>query len=454
MSVYDHPSTLELAGREADPAVRQHLAACLACRVRAARLWHELAPGEPSHDAVSRILAASSPGPAILASFRAERDAGLPRPGDIWRIGRDEPILGWVRQVFSDAIDVIPVVLDIELADQESVFLPPESTPLGMPLALLTGIRGHVGPRALLQRIGYVHAFAAVREAMAAARDGRMPDGVTVGPPIESDDDQRIEYRQVIADLLAELGPETWTDDGPPGPELAELISAELSFLNSGARVRPMPLHQEPVSSAMSLFPCVRVTYLDTSLVVAALAGGSLDEALSSRSALADACLNLARLEPDVAAIAITSKARGRLDIDWPAVVLTVADLRTAYETPTGRVVAPRIAREPLPVADAVVKYLDSQAPAWEVTEPVTSRIDGIDVGGLAGRSATTAVAGIRSQYRRARTPAKKSAAGRLPGDLAARLAEGIEAILAGEPVDHVLDQLTGQDKKTDRGDG
>jgi hypothetical protein len=452
MTVYDHPSTLQLAGHEADPAVRQHLAACLACRVRAARLWHELAPGEPADDAVTRILEASSPGPAILASFSAQRDPGPPRPGDIWRIGRSEPILGWIRQVFSDAIDIIPVVLDIELADQESVFLPPESTPLGIPLALLTGIRGHVGPRALLQRIGYVHAFAAVKEVMAAARDGRMPDGVTVGPPIDSDDDQRVEYRQVIADLLADLGPETWTDDGPPGPELTELLSAELSFLNSGAQVLPMPLHQEPVSSAVSLFPCARVTYLDTSLVVAALAGAGLDEALSSQSALAEACLNLARLEPDAAAVAITSKARGRLDIDWPAVVLRVADLRTAYETPTGRVMAPRIAREPLPVVDAVVKYLDSQAPAWEVTEPVTTRIDGIDIAGLAGRSAADAVAGVRGQYRRARTPGKRSAGGRLPGDLAARLAEGIEAILAGEQVDRVLDHLTGADQ-TERGD-
>lgn len=452
MSVYDHPSTLQLAGQEADPAIRQHLTACVACRVRAARLWHELAPGDPAHDAVTRILEASTPGPAILASFSAERDPGPPRPGDIWRIGRNEPVLGWVRQVFSDAIDIIPVVLDIELADQESVFLPPEATPLGMPLALLTGIRGHVGPRALLQRIGYVHAFAAVREVMAAARDGRVPDGVAAGPPIDSDDDQRVEYRQVIADLLADLAPGTWTDDGPPGSELAELLAAELSFLNSGAQVLPMPLHQEPVSSAISLFPCARVTYLDTSLVVAALVGSGLDDALTSQSALADACLNVARLEPDAAAIAITSKARGRLDIDWPAVVLRVADLRTAYETPTGRVVAPRMAREPLPVVDAVVKYLDSQAPAWEVTEPVTTRIDGIDIAGLAGRSAAGAVADVRGQYRRAKTPAKKSAGGRLPGDLAARLADGIEAILAGEQVDRVLDRLTdtGQTERPD----
>jgi len=104
-------------------------------------------------------------------------------------------------------------------------------------------------------------------------------------------------------------------------------------------------------------------------------------------------------------------------------------------------------------VVDAVVKYLDSQAPAWEVTEPVTAPIDGIDIAGLAGRSAADAVASLRGQYRRARLPAKRSAAGRLPGDLPARLADGIEAILAGEQVDDVLDRLTGQDQG-ERGDG
>jgi hypothetical protein len=448
MSVYDHPGTLELAAardpQAADEAVRQHLEACLACRVRAARLWHELLPGDPSEDAVARILEASSPGPAIIATFTNERDPGPPRPGEIWRIGRDEALLVWVRQVFDDAIDVIPVVLDIELADQESVFLPAESTPLGMPLALLAGIRGHVGPRAMLQRIGYVHAFSAVREVMAAARDGRPPAGVAVGPPIETDDDQRIEYRQVVADLLADLAPDTWTGDGPPGAKIdqvMDLLRQELSFWQAGVQVLPMPLHQEPVSAGLALFPCARVTYLDTSIVVALISGAGLDESLAAERALPLACLSLARLEPDAAAIAIAGDAAG-----WPAVVLRVADLRNAYETPTGRLAAPRVARQSLPVGDALRKFLEAQATAWEVTEPVTARIGEIDIGGLASRSAATAVGDIAAQGRKSRMPAKKSAWARLPKDLGRRIAGSITAISAGEPVDGVLDALIGPD--------
>jgi hypothetical protein len=126
-------------------------------------------------------------------------------------------------------------------------------------------------------------------------------------------------------------------------------------------------------------------------------------------------------------------------------VVLKVADMRAAYETPTGHLASPRVPREPLPVIDAVAKFLDNQSPAWEVTEPVATRLGDIDIDALAGRSAADAVAGVTAQGRRARTPAKKSAWTHLPGDLAPRLAQGISALLAGEPVDRVLDDLTGE---------
>jgi hypothetical protein len=166
--------------------------------------------GSPDADAISRILEASTPGPSVLARLTSTHDEGPPRPSELWRVGCDEALLVWVRRVFADAVDVVPVVLDIELADQESVVVPAHATSLGMPLALLTGVRGHVGMPAFLQRLGSVEVAAQVQEVMAATREGRPPQGVDVGLPIESDDDQRVEYRQAIADLLSDLAPSRW----------------------------------------------------------------------------------------------------------------------------------------------------------------------------------------------------------------------------------------------------
>jgi hypothetical protein len=472
MNPGDHPSALELAALSQGalsqqalpqgalppdgpgPATRQHLETCVACRVRAARLRHEHLPGDPDQDAVARILQASSPGPAILASLTTENHAGPPRPGEIWRVGRDEALLAWVRRVFDDAIDVLPVVLDIDLADQESVFLPARSTPLGTPLALLTGIRGHVSPRAMMQRIGFVNAAAAVHEVMTAARQGRPPLGVSVGPPVESDDDQRIEYRQVISDLLADLAPDRWPsparraapghgDTGREVTAVMELLTENLSFWQSGARVLPMPVHAEAIGDSASLLACARVTYLDTSMVVATLAGQPLDSALDSVSSFPESCLSLARLEPDAAAIAIVGTDDA--DAHWPAVVVKVADLRTAYETPTGHRVAPRLAREPLPVIDAIVKFLGQQTTAWEVTESVSADIGAVDIRAIAQAAASDAVAGVAAQGRRARIDAKKAAWTSLPGELGTRIASCVTAIMAGEAVGRVLDDLLEQ---------
>jgi hypothetical protein len=221
---------------------------------------------------------------------------------------------------------------------------------------------------------------------------------------------------------------------------MRELLAEGLSFRHPGASVLPVPAHQEPLGDSASLFACARVTYLDTSVIVAALAGQSLDRALDAAWSLPEACLNLARLEPDAAAIAIAGA-----DVHWPTVVLKVADLRTAYETPTGRRVAPRLAREPLPVVDAFVKFLDEQTTAWEVTESVSAEIGGVDIRAIAEATASGAVAAVTAQGRRARIDAKKATWTNLPAGLGARIADGITAIMAGATVNDVLDDLVEQ---------
>jgi len=446
MSTRDHPSALALAavqdGSLPSAAVREHLAACLACRVRASRLRHMDSPGNPSDDAVARILEATTPGPEVLARLTSTHDEGPPRPGELWRVGRDEALLVWIRRVLADAVDVIPAVLDIELADQESVIVSVDAIPVGMPLALLTGVRGHVGMPAFLERIGYLDASAQVREVMSATRDGRAPQAVDVGPPIESEDDQRIEYRQVIADLLADLAPSRWTGPiaapamGSGSDELLELLSQDLPGRHYAALISAVPLRHVSAYDETSLSTCARVACLDTSVIVAILDGSHLEDALKIGE-LAGACLEVVLLEPDADAIAVASRSSG-----WPTVVLRVPQLRTAFETPRGDRIGPRLITEPLPVIDALAKFLDNQVTAWEETEPAASRIQSLNLEQLARQSAAEAVAAVVAEGRRAKTQAKKLAWTNPAEDLGSKIAASIIAIAADEPTEVVLDDL------------
>jgi hypothetical protein len=370
MSTYDHPSALALAQAQdmADPAgeaVRRHLSGCVACRVRAARLRHVSSPGDPCEDSVARILAASAPAPGILARMTSRRDTSPPRPGEIWRIGKDEALLVWIRRVLDGAVDVIPASLDLELADQESVFLPAEATPLGLPLVLLTGIRTHVGLPAMLQRIGYFDASACVQEVMSAAREGRVPDGVRTGPPIESEDDERIEYRQVIADLLGDLAPSRWADDAEDcaseqetgdvndSPEIVRALREDLTMRHPECDVLPVTEHRITLADGISLTPLARISYFETLILVVLLDGSGLDEGLQVDHPVASACLEFIRADPGVTAIAICERANDRA-----TVVLDVVQLQAASEPP-GEFEAARPCGKPLPIVDALAKYLD-----------------------------------------------------------------------------------------------
>jgi hypothetical protein len=446
MNIHDHPSALTLAASQDESeeaaAVREHLAMCLICRVRADRLRHMTAPGSPSDDAIARILQASTPGPTVLARLTTACDDDPPRPGELWRVGRDEALLVWVRRVFAGAADVIPAVLDIELADQESVVVPSHASPMGMPLALLTGVRGHIGMPAFLERLGSIEMSAQVQEVMTASREGRTPDGVDVGLPIESHEDQRVEYRQVVADLLSDLAPSRWPNpasDEPPESdydELCTLLSQELPGRHHGTKVSAVPFRPVLAYGETSLWTCARVTYLDTSVIVAMLDGAHLEEALLV-TALANACLEVVHLEPDADAIAVTGKSSG-----WPTAVLRVPQLRTAFETPSGGRVPPRLKIEPLPVVDALAKFLDTQVTAWEETEPTAPKIQNLDFEQLALEAAIEAVGAVAAEGNRARIPAKQQAWTNLAEDLGPRIAAIIVSIAAGGPTEAVLDEL------------
>jgi hypothetical protein len=411
-------------------------------------MWHDELPGDPGDDVVARILEASTPGPAILAQLTTTKDQGPPRPGEIWRIGRDEALLVWVRRVFDDAADVIPAVLDVDFSDQESVLVPAEATALGVPLALLTGVRSHVGLPAMLQRIGYADVSAQVEEVMMAARKGRHPEGVETGSPIESGDDPRIEYRQVIADILADLAPSRWAAD-PPGDSgnastapdaeitaIADYLSGSLPDRHPHTRVRPMPSQRQRVTDRVSLHACARVDYLDASLIVAVTDPPCL--ALRDTSSLASACAKLMLDEPNTTAIAITELRAG-----WPTIIARAADLQPAYEIPAGRKARPRISGDPLPVIEALGNFLGNARPQpGDAARLVVAGPQMPEIRHLATQNAVAAVADINEQGSAAESEAKRAAWTNLPARLIEQIVSIITGIWSSEPIDKILKTL------------
>lgn len=447
MTRQDHPTSIALAsaldsGVDAT-AIREHLEGCLACRVRMARLEHAEAIEGPHRSNVARILEASTPGPEVLGRLLAEPKGGDPGPGQLWRVGRDEALLVWVRRVLDDSIDVIPAVLDVDLADQQTVLLPSTATPLGMELALMTGVRAHIHRQAFLQYLADVDAMDEVNEAITAARTGREPQGISVGPPIESANDQRLEYRQVLADLLTDLGPSMWeVPSAPPGAAessdrgIFEALVEELPQRHVGALVTEIVTQQFEVDAEHQLHCDCKVSYLDTSVIVTVLVG---PEATSFQEAhsLAKACLEVAHCEPDADAVAVAV-----LKPEWPTVLMKVSDMRSAYEPPSGAQKGPRILLGGLGLTDLLAKYFELQSTAWETTESANSLQGQTDVQTLAAEHALSAVAAVAELGRRALTQAKKSAWTNLPSGLDERIAKFIVSVASDEPIDSAILKL------------
>jgi len=449
MTFAEHPSALELSEvDESSPvsaAVLEHIGSCLVCRIQRARLLEDFqSDGEPSPTEIARILEGVRPGPPVLTKLSEQRDQGTPSVGEIWRIGSSQAVLVWVRRVFEDAIDVVPVVFDIEMADQESLLLEALATDFNLPIALLTSVRGHVSASVFLQRVGFANVLEAVQEILSATKQGRMPVGVAIGDPITAPHDSRIAYRQEVAALLLDLEPSRWSEArirGAPGADktldLFGLLRENLPERLDGVAIGPSSAPVANVGMGSRITPCARTTFLDTCVLVVIIEASRRDTGMNLK--LAQDCITSIQLEPDADAIALVTP------VDyWPTVIHSVPYLRLAFEPPSGSLMPPTQGTASLFVVDALQKFFDSQVTAWEATEHATSVVGDLDIADLALRASEDALTRIADEGRRARAPAKKAAFSEFPTGTAARIAEGMTAIAADEPLEEVLNRLLG----------
>jgi len=459
MTANVHPTSGELLAALHEPdrgaATLEHLDECLACRVRLSRIRAASGFAQASADSLQRIVEASTPLPDVLADILSDEQDGQPQPNEIWRVGRSEALLVWVRQVFDDGVaDVIPLVLDVELADLESVLVSADATPLATEIAAIVPLRTHIHIGAFLNRVGSLDIRKDVAEVMTAVREGRRPSGVRVGPPIDDADDQRLEYRQALRDLLAELSPSAWLEtQGESGgteqqaseptlnrsPDEVDVIKAELGERLPGAQCRRLKPYIVTVDAAIQARSVLKVVYLDTAVLVATLHGANRTEFPES-VAVAGACQKLRLIEIDVDAVAVSIPRD-----DWPALLFTTSYMRSAVELPTGARAGPTATLEGYGLVDTLCKHLEGALPAWEIAEPVGNYIGRADVHQIAGRHASASITQITVEGKRAHQTAKKTAWTSLPDELEERVARFVLAVVNKESIDDAMAELASE---------
>jgi hypothetical protein len=361
-------------------SIASHLAACLLCRIKQRRLVGV----PPMEFADVRDLIAPEFGAIDVAPAGGE----APRRGELWLTTSDEPTMVLVRSVRADdaGVVVVPVTLDVEVADRGVVVLDEARSPLVVPIAIYEDLTVSLPTESLAGRV--VPRRVDI-DLWALSGD---EEGVSHGSPIEGLADPRLEIRQYLVDRLTALDPyEPPLDDDPDKPKDSPLVGQlrdELLF-RRGPNCDVQPLSTLPagtqapptwVGLALVLDFTVRVVVIETPL-------GLRDESdFSAAQAL------VVRL--DASALAVCTSSSDAADIyEAPA-------LFRAFLLPEGiRSSEPLISGVALP--DAVAKYLDQKRVVISAITSSSQRAPRVDAASVLARAVVDAVDATASRASR-----------------------------------------------------
>jgi hypothetical protein len=230
---------------EADTSqITEHLGECLLCRVRVARLRRSGAAPEPLTEAGISYPEVS---PAVLAVL--DRDAGQPEPAanQLWLAGTTHRVILWIESVDDHVAYAHAAYLDVEAADDTSLLT--YSARLGRDLAVSASVSRSVPLQNLDHYIEDLSIRSELKKVLDATYSGVPAEGVATGAPIVDGADERLEFRQLLADDLAELDPyddngdDDWDEHGE-GDDLrdagasAEAETVRHHLLNELVRLR------------------------------------------------------------------------------------------------------------------------------------------------------------------------------------------------------------------------
>ncbi|MDE2822958.1 MAG: hypothetical protein OXK79_05580, partial [Chloroflexota bacterium] len=201
VELFDH--VVEALDDRANAELVEHLDECLLCRVRIARIRRQ----NPSQGSFAAAHAAVDVSPVVQAVLSSGARPDRVEEGQVWLAGEARRTLIWIRAVRDSGVICHPATIDVEAAD-DSTLIVEEFAPLGYPLAVVTSIVGTVPTDRLTTFVGALDIAEDVNRLRDAALTGARPEpGLRTGPPMTGRADERLEFRQLLADDLAALDP-------------------------------------------------------------------------------------------------------------------------------------------------------------------------------------------------------------------------------------------------------
>lgn len=234
----EHPLDIDLlsyalgeADAELTTQVDTHLEECLLCRIQLKRIQRDDLDQEDTGDVEL--------GFPEISPFVVDIVAGNNRPdtverGQVWFVGSYRRTAIWLSHVDIDHDFAIGYGATLDTAAADHTALIVRSEPLDRDIAIFTSVPGTVPLDQLtlyVDTIKISDSVDAVTRAnglpSATSPKVTLPDGVRIGSPIDGPTDARLEFRQLLADDIAALDPETDDDDGDGGFALPTAASSD-----------------------------------------------------------------------------------------------------------------------------------------------------------------------------------------------------------------------------------